>query len=502
MTSPLVLIRADSSLILGAGHVMRCLTLAEAIRQWGGRVLFVCRENVGDASRWLTRNHFKILGLPAHPESPSRESAQEFLNLVKSLDQIPDWLIIDHYGIDRQWENSVRNYVKKIMVIDDLANRPHDCDLLLDPTAGRKPEDYSSLISPHCRSLLGSSYALLRNQFAKIRPSALKNRRQSPKIKRILIGFGGTDNKNIAGLTLEALSHRQEDIDVLIGSSSPHLPALKAHVSHQNRSNIHLHIDTDDVAPLMAHADIALGAGGGTAWERCCMGLPSLLIQSADNQEFLVRSLAQAGGALFIGESENLSVEKLADEISRLADNPILREQLSKKSALLCDGLGAGRTLCELFPLAAKDGRRVGLRQVAEEDMQSLYDWQSHADTRRYSFRTKVPTWEEHQVWFRNRFNDPLNPFHVILHDNIPAGIVRLDYKKMRGSFPLYEISIYVAPEKYNQGIGRAALKLIRMTVPKSIFFARVLKQNTTSVHLFESSGYQRKSDGYYQRPI
>jgi len=501
MTPPLVLIRADSSLILGAGHIMRCMTLAEAIRQWGGRVIFVCRELPGNASLWLTRNHFEILWLPAHPETTSPESPQEFLDVIKNLKQISDWLIIDHYGIDRQWENAVRDSVKKIMVIDDLANRPHDCDLLLDLTLGRKAEDYSSLIPTHCKSLLGTDYALLRNQFAKARPSALKNRRQSPNSKRILIGFGGTDNKNIAGLTLDALSHRQEQIDVLIGSNSPHLATLREHVSRQNRSNIHFHIDVDDVAPLMANADIALGAGGGTAWERCCMGLPSLLIQSADNQEFLIRALTQAGAALFLGKSEDLSIEKLAEEISRLTDDPTLREQLAKTSALLCDGLGAGRTLCELFPLAAEDGRRVGLRQVAEADMKLLYDWQKHPDTRRYSFRTKVPAWEEHQAWFRKRLNDPLNPFHIILHDDTPAGVVRLDYKKMEASYPLYEISIYVAPEKYNQGLGKAALKLIRMTIPKSIFFARVLRQNTPSLHLFESSGFQKKSDGFYQRP-
>ncbi len=499
MTSPLVVVRADSSLILGAGHIMRCMTLAEEIRQFGARVIFVCRELPGSASLWLARKNWEVLWLPYHPEAPSHEPVQEFLDVLKNLDQVPDWLIVDHYNIDRQWESAVLDSVKQIMVIDDLANRPHHCDLLLDLTLNRKYQDYENLIPAHCKPLLGTDFALLRRQFATARPSALTNLQQTQKTKRILIGFGGTDNKNTAGLTLDALSNIEAEIDVLVGSNSPNLSALRT--CAKKKGSIHLHTDVDDVSTLMANASIALGAGGGTSWERCCMGLPSLLIQTADNQEFLVRALAQAGGARFIGTSEDLSVETLAEEVSYLIDNHTLREQMGKTAALLCDGLGAGRTLCELFPLAAKDGRRVGLRRVTEEDMKLLFDWQNHPDTRRFSFRTQVPGWEEHQAWFRDRLNNPINPFHIIMHDETPAGVVRLDYKKMEASFPLYEISIYIAPEKYNRGLGKNTLKLIRMTLPQSIFFAQVLKQNTTSIRLFEGSGFKQESDGYYQRP-
>ena len=499
MTSPLVVFRTDSSLNIGAGHIMRCMTLAEEIRRFGGKAVFICRELPGMASHWLAQNDWEAITLPRLSNKQDQEPVGEFLEIIEKLDQAPDWLVIDHYGIDRRWEKAMRNSVGNIMVIDDLADRPHECDLLLDLTAGRKTEDYQPLVPSSCRLLLGIDYALLRRQFAKERPLALLHHNSSTEVSRILIGFGGTDPKKTAEMALEALAGSDYELDVLIGSNSPSLPILKK--SALKNQAIRLHIDIEDVAALMSSADIALGAGGGTTWERCCMGLPSLLIQTADNQEFLLHELAKIEAASVIGQAESLSASKLKQEIERFTADHSLRNQIGKTGSLLCDGLGAGRVLCELFPVAAKDGKEVRLRRALPDDMDLLYEWQKHPDTRRYSFRKQVPSRDEHRDWFRNRLNDPLNPFHIVLHDEKPAGVVRLDYKKMESSLPLYEISIYIDPDRYNKGLGKTTLRLIRMTAPESVFFARVLKQNTASIRLFENSGYVKEADGYYQRP-
>ena len=300
-----IVFRVDASLKMGTGHVMRCLALAQMLKENGANVEFICRKHKGSLIEKIRSGGFVVHELEVFEEievdnklahshwlgATQQQDANDCIDMLKA--EKSDWIVVDHYALDEQWQKRLKPYYEKLMVIDDLADRNHQCDILLDQTFGRQQEDYSARIPRGCELLLGSKYALLRPEFAKWRAYSLE-RRSKPEFKQLLINMGGTDPDNITGKVIERLQTaklpKDVEITIVMGKTAPHLARVITGANKlPYRSEVK--VDVDNMAELMANADIAIGASGATTWERCCLGLPTIQLITAYNQEFIASKL-------------------------------------------------------------------------------------------------------------------------------------------------------------------------------------------------------------------
>lgn len=335
-----VCVRADASRQIGSGHVMRCLVLADRLRiQRRAEVVFLCRELPGNLIDYIRERGHQVVGLPeaGEDESPAIAAAAAIG---------PDWLIVDHYALDRRFEERIRPHAKKLMAIDDLADRPHACDVLLD--ANHDTESglrYRYLVEPGTRCLIGSHYALLRPSFADARTRV----RRDGHIRRLLVSFGGVDATDETGKTLEALAPLAEiglAITVLAGSANPRGRQVAELCA--DLPNVRFHSHVERIAELMLWADAAIGAGGTTTWERCCLGLPTLVVTTAANQEQLTAQAARAGAVLWLGRAAEVDPGLIRDAALAMIRDPASMKRMSDLAMELTDGLGADRIVKEL----------------------------------------------------------------------------------------------------------------------------------------------------------
>lgn len=329
----IAIIRSDASPSIGAGHVMRCMTLAESLRERDVRCIFASSEETRKTVPVLDARGFEVI-------SPS-----EIPNVNSDL------LIVDHYGLDKTYETSARAWAKKIAVIDDLANRPHNCDLLIDQTYGRKADDYKSLVPHGCHIFTGENYMILRPQFFLARQKAKERRAKNNALKRVLVAVGSTNLNNVVVKILEGLmlvSGQKLQIDVVLSSGASNLNGVENVISVLNNNQIHeakLHLDVQDMASLMVEADIAIGAGGTTTWERCCLGLPTLMLELADNQVPTIDALTKVGAIIPIGHVDSLIPEKMASYFENNVISPSVLNNLADISFGICDGMGLERVV-------------------------------------------------------------------------------------------------------------------------------------------------------------
>ncbi len=328
---------------------MRCLTLAFELRERGAQVTFACRPLPGNWIERILAEGFKVLALPggALPDADAPEAidgpadAQALLDVLEHSQLTFDALVVDHYGLDAAWELALRGQTRCLLVVDDLANRPHECDLLLDSTLSVDPDRYRTCVPRTCRQLLGPEFALVRREFAARRASGST---RSETGWRVVVSFGGSDPTRETLKALEATSILTlPDLvcDLVAGSHFPHLEEIRERC--QLQPNVSLQQDVADMAGLMASADLFVGAGGGTTWERCCLGLPAVVVSVAANQEIAAQALADAGAQRYLGTSDQVSAEEIAQAIGDLLCNVSLRQQMSERAQTLVDGQGAGR---------------------------------------------------------------------------------------------------------------------------------------------------------------
>lgn len=348
-----VIFRTDASRIIGTGHVMRCLTLAGALAKIGADVLFICREHEGHLCDLIEEQGFVVHRLPA-PASGFRAEADPIHAAwlgaswegdaeqtgagIKTPDVKPDWLVVDHYALDHRWEHALRPLVGRIFVIDDLADRTHDCDLLLDQNlvAGMQTR-YAGKVPEDCRLLLGPEYALLQPIYAELHDRL--SPREGP-VRRILISFGGADRDNLTGRALAAflsLNRPDIDVDVVISDSSPYVLDIQNQVA--GHANIHLHGNLPTLAPLMARADLAIGAAGTTSWERLCLGLPALVVTLAENQRPIADGLHRQGLVRWLGHKDEVTEQSLRRALTELIEEGI-DEEWSLRCRSTVDGKG------------------------------------------------------------------------------------------------------------------------------------------------------------------
>ncbi|MBK9521658.1 MAG: UDP-2,4-diacetamido-2,4,6-trideoxy-beta-L-altropyranose hydrolase [Rhodocyclaceae bacterium] len=340
--------RTDASLHIGTGHVMRCLTLADVLKQRGAKVRFVCRHLPDHLRDMLIERDHQVVMLNssrndvsvddlAHSHWLGVSQTQDARDTSKALsDQKWDLLVVDHYALDVRWETASRDAAKKLLVIDDIADRQHDCDVLLDQNLYADMDTrYVDKVPAHCQLLLGPRYALLRDEFRRSREKI--SPRNAP-IKRVLVFFGGVDHDDYTSRAVDAIARIGDSdmhVDVVIGTQHPRREEIEAACALHE---FDCHIQTNRMADLMLAADLAIGAGGSTTWERCCLGLPTIVFAVAENQERASKALANTGAAYF-GRAEILEAE-INNAMTHLFTPPFLR-QMSIKAAELVDGHGA-----------------------------------------------------------------------------------------------------------------------------------------------------------------
>ena len=348
-----VAIRVDASQVIGSGHVMRCSTLAHALRESGAEVRFICRELPGNYAEWLRARGFRVELLPAPvvPLPPgggyatwlgvdaSTEATQSSAVLQSA---VVDWLIVDHYALDAAWEQAVCPPSARVLAVDDLAERNHACALLLDQNYHTAGVTRYAGLAPAAELLLGPRYALLRPDFAACRA---KLRMRTGEVRKLLVFLGGSDSHNVSSTVLRAIAARGSDrlaVDVIAGQSNPHLVALRELCMHMGAR---LHTQVDDMAARMADADLAIGATGVATWERAALGLPTLAVSIADNQREIARQAHSLGLLRWLGDAGTISEAEWVSAIDWACTNPQALRNQSHAGLEFVDGQGALRVV-------------------------------------------------------------------------------------------------------------------------------------------------------------
>lgn len=361
-----VLIRVDAG-ARGMGHLSRCLVLADALRERGAACFFVCQSDIADHKKQILTQGFRVIEISIIPpiicqsrysDDPrfhleyEEKDAAATLEVVKALNVNINLVIVDHYSLGRRWEELVRKKCKKLLVIDDLANRSHTCDILVDQNFIDNYESrYDHLVSPSTVKLLGIEYLLLH---ADIRKKSVVSRVQKSKVKRILVFYGGSDPTNETDKFLCAFEQYASSglvADVVVGSMNVdrHDLVEKCRLN----KNVRFYVDIDYMHQLMVEADVAFGGGGVNMWERCFLGLPSFVTIIADNQANSVEAAASEGAVVNLGLASTVSSEVYANALEKiLAANFLLQDiNLSAKQMTSIVGKGASKIIDQLDTL-------------------------------------------------------------------------------------------------------------------------------------------------------
>lgn len=358
-----VVFRADASVNIGSGHIMRCLTLADALHEQGAKITFICRELSGNMCNFIEDKGYEVHRLPYNAQGINssvneqtlwlgetwQNDAEQTKQVLQKINRVAtiNWLIVDHYSLDRQWEEQMKQSVNHIMIIDDLADRQHICDILVDQNlSDNMSTRYQSLVPVHCCVLLGPQYAILRPEFIEQRNHISE---RNGKIQRIFIFFGGSDPTNETQKALLACKTLEKSIiiDVVVGISNPYRETIKKICAEHSNFNYYCQIDY--MARLMSQADIAVGAGGSVTWERCCLGLPALVTILADNQHELTTVTAKQGAIINMGRYTEVTSQNYMDALHMIT-KPILL-QMQQQALKLVDGQGEKRIINRMLLL-------------------------------------------------------------------------------------------------------------------------------------------------------
>jgi len=490
-----IIFRADASLKIGTGHIMRCLTLAEELKRKGAEVVFICRDLPGNLGEFIRSKSCSVYLLPAADDSSdeNKNKKNEWLGVSSEYDasethgvlsnfECVDWLIVDHYSLDEDWEMVQRDVTNNILVIDDLADRAHDCDLLLDQNFyAEMAVRYIDLVPAYCQQLLGPKYTLLRKEFREVR-SQMKKRRHN--VNKIFVFFGGVDATNMTSKVLDAVISAELgsiNFDVVIGSTNPHREYLENLC--EKTENITLHIQVNNMAQLMSEADLCIGSGGTVTWERCCLGLPTMAFSVAENQDLLLKDGAKAG-LVYVPDVETNSSDDIELHLKALLKNTHLREHISQAGLKTVDGRGALRLANMLIK------PEIELRLATLSDMRNIYSWRNDVSVRQYSHSPAEIDYAQHKLWFEKIVGDSERPILIASLQGLNLGVVRFDINDDQA-----EVSIYLVSNMQGNGYGSALLLageqwLIQRHKKIKNIIAEILPDNIASQKLFELSGY------------
>jgi UDP-2,4-diacetamido-2,4,6-trideoxy-beta-L-altropyranose hydrolase len=476
--------RADAAIRIGTGHVMRCLALAQAWQDAGGRAILASTGlSAGLHARWAAEG----IGLEKLSAEPgSSDDAEQTIAVSRRLGV--EWVVLDGYQFAAGFQRAIKQAGLRLLVLDDHGHAEHYwADLVLNQNLNAEETLYCQR-EPYTRLLLGTRFALLRREFEKWRGW----KREIPEIgRKVLVTLGGSDPDHVTGKILAALQQvRIDGLEAVIvaGASNPHQAELKAALAGCGTA-MQLRTSVTDMPELMAWADVAVAAGGTTSWERALIGLPSLVVILADNQRAIAEATQQVGIGWNLGAHQRLSVPAVTEALERLLKDAGARARMARRGPELVDGLGAVRVVREL-----RDAD-VWLRPVRAEDCRLLWEWANEPTVRASSFTTEAIPWEQHQQWFAARLNDPNCAFFIALNGaGVPIGQVRGDVSDRAAV-----ISISLDPRFRGTGYGT---KLIRKG--SEILFERgnvdrvhafIRHGNDASRKAFEKAGFNKVED-------
>lgn len=510
-----VIFRADSSLDIGTGHIMRCLTLAQALREQEVISCFVCREHAGNLIDLIRRHGFEVKTLPIQDSSqqvannnipPLAHAAwlgvdwkKDALQTKTALGgEVFDWMVVDHYAIDSRWERQLRSCYKKIMVIDDLANRLHECDLLLDQNLGRTAQDYASLVPKDCHVLAGPQYALLRPEFYELRKYSLA-RRVNPTFKRLLISMGGIDKDNATGQVLASLKDCKLPVDmritVVMGLHAPWLEQVRRQAKELSIPTEVL-VSVDNMAQLMADCDLAIGAAGSTSWERCCLGLPTLIVILASNQIEVAVHLANIGAAYTLTFDATFP-KLLKRKIESLHDDNEVLVRFANNSRCVTDGKGAARVFSVLNTFNQNENsfilNKLGLlRDIADDELELMRLWRNDPAVRANMYTRHEISRDEHSAWWKRVKESSDQKYYMYELSGVPTGIVafnKLDNKNHNSAWALYASPL--APKGVGGKMEVLALDYAFNRLHLNKLYCEVLAFNTSVIKLHQKFGFQ-----------
>ena len=509
-----VIVRVDASALLGAGHVMRCLALAGELKNRGHQVVFVMRPLRGHMMVETKAAGFDVLGLPdlqlfaANSQAEwiknSRAPDAQQRDASETLALLPlrswDWLLVDHYALGAQWQLAVGVAAQKILVIDDQADRALHCDLLLNQNPGANIESYAGLIPLGSQTLIGPHYALLRPEFAS-RTNPVRGQRHPSAAACVLVSLGGVDPHGLALQVVSALADcgfRGSGVTVLAGNHSPHEQELLS--TGQDLGFVGLK-STNSMAQLMSQADWAVGAGGVSLLERCAMGLPSIALAIAPNQQPGVAAAQAAGAVLALDPFGAGFAELLRQAIQSLLTEPERLKAMSQAATSLCDGRGTARVADALQAGA------LALRVATLQDAPALYAWRNALETRQHSGDGLAFSLEQHIQWMSGVLADPARRLWIASTTAGAVGVLRFD-SRPEGAATTAEISVYRVPGQLGQGWGRALIargveEAQRTWLGLRRVDAHISDDNLPSLGAFAACGFSASAlSGLYQKNI
>ena len=485
--SQTILFRVDGSVATGTGHVMRCLALAQAWQDVGGKAVFAMAEGTSALRDRLLADSCQVLGISAEPGT--RKDAGQTAALAG--EQHAEWIVVDGYRFSAEYQCALRAAGYKVLFIDDCGQAGrYSAHLVLNQNVGATESLYQNR-DVHTRLLLGPRYCLLRREFNGWRDYV---REIPPAGHRVLITLGGSDSENLTARMLRAAASvkvENLEVTVVLGGSNPHFDSLQQtalKLAKQSAMKITLRKDVANMGELMAWADVAISAAGSTCWELCLLALPALLIDVAKNQTAVARELHRLGCAIHLGGTREISIGRLGSELERMLGSWESRRNLSRQSRELVDGSGSQRVISVL-----RGGGDVYLRRVQEEDSRLLWEWANDPVVRSASFSSAPIPWESHIAWFSGKLREG-KCFIWIAEDaeGIPFGQIRFEIRSDGDS----EVGVSIAQAKRGQGL---ADRLIALGVERFMrehhcprVHAFVKAANAASVRAFEKADFKR----------
>lgn len=476
---------------------MRCLTLADCLHKNGASVVFITNPLAADCSQLIESKGHKVreLSIYSSAEFTSEKlsgdvlewqrDAASTLGFLRELGRT-DLLIVDHYALDDRWEQSLKSEVGKIMVIDDLANRKHDCNFLLDANFFERDSGrYDNILPSDCVIFTGPKYALLRSEFREI---LLKKPVVDREEFRIVISFGGSDP---TGETLKVLKAVKKSslqdvfIDVIVGAWNKQREQIELLCAEIPGATYFYNVN--NMASLMAGATLYVGAGGTTTWERCCMSLPGIVIATAENQVPVSIAMAQKGAQIYLGQATEVTGNYVIESILFLKNNIWIRNSLAGVCGALVDGLGVERIVRRIVQ------RSIVLREAGAADSETLFQWRNALEVRRNSFNVDPIDWKAHADWYSATLLNPNRVLLIGMENNKAIGVLRYDLDNCKAV-----VSIYLAPGQHGKGYGEQLLAagnewMAAHYAHITTLEAEMRPDNEASTKIFERAGFGLK---------
>ncbi|MEM7068293.1 MAG: UDP-2,4-diacetamido-2,4,6-trideoxy-beta-L-altropyranose hydrolase [Pseudomonadota bacterium] len=478
--------RVDSSEKIGSGHVMRCLTLADKLKYTGINCTFLCERITQSAREAVMISGHSLKIFPEEYSSENISTTSGLDNPLKWLSSnAVDWLVVDHYKIGAEWERAVSKLIPdvRILAIDDLADRAHHCDLLLDVMPARTRADYKVLVDENTKCLLGLEYALLRAEFSALRDKQGEPRNMPLRRVKILVTLGGGDNEAALVEVLEAVCElrNKHDLDLTVIGKQ-----LSGRLLESLPHDLIWIEQTSQMSRYMADCDLIICAAGGTSWERCCLGLPAVVLTIAENQSPNARAIENAGAGTCVPTERS----EIARGISEILEDPSGYAIMSENAWKLCDGKGADRVVKEIL------GQSMSLVDATLEDAEFVFDTRYSGQAYRFYKNPVMPDYETHMPWFEAALVSDRYRLYCVELGREKIAHVRFDLEP--GIEDRAEIGIAMAPDFRGKGLSVSALgSAINHASMTGIskLDAEVHRENIASRKLFEKAGFELTRD-------